>query len=119
MSGLNKIDGESLGEIGRGKVAPIEKWAEVFDMLNIASAAAALEFAKMGAPRPIKFTSDNILIQEYYLLDKVVWLFWMVIKGVDRYYPYTFTLGKEVLGELAVTGKWPAIYAAPADMRAN
>lgn len=116
---LNKTDGELLDGLGRGKPVPIDKWADVFDMLNVASAAAAIEFAKLGAPRPIKFTEANILVQEHYLFAKVVWLFWMPIKGVDRYYPYTFELGKEVLAELAVTGKWPAIYAMPADARAN
>jgi hypothetical protein len=117
--GLNKTEGEILGLMGRGKPVPIEKWASVFDMMNVACAAAMVEFAKKGAPRPIKFSESNILVQEYHLVNKVVWTFWMVIKGHDQYYHYTFTLGDKVLGELAVTGKWPAIYAAPADLRVN
>lgn len=114
---LNKTEGEELPGIGRGKPAPIEKWARVLGMLDVAATAAEIEFAKLGAPQPIKFTEANILVQEYHLLAKVIFLFWMKINGVDRYYPYTFALGENILGELAVTGKWPAIHAMPADVR--
>jgi hypothetical protein len=116
---LNKTDGELLDGIGRGKPVPIEKWADVFDMLNVASTAAVAEFAKLGAPRPIKFTESNILVQEHHLFSKIVFMFWMPIKGIDQYYPYTFELGNEAIAELAVTGKWPAIYAMPPSARAN
>lgn len=117
--GLNKTEGEELPGIGRGKVVPVAKWAEIFDMVNVASAAAGSEFIKMGAPTPIRFTEANMLVQEYHLLGKIVWIFWMNIKGVDRYYPYTFTLNEKVLGELAVTGHWPVIYAMPPNARVN
>jgi hypothetical protein len=117
--GLNKTDGEFLGDLGRGKPVPIEKWAEVFDMLNVASAAAALNFIKKGAPRPIQFSADNIMVQEHHFFSKIVWIFWMQIKGRDHYDTYTFELGKEAIAELALVGKWPAVYAMPADVRVN
>lgn len=117
--GLNKTEGEELPGIGRGKVVPVAKWANVFDMVNVASAAAGGEFVKLGAPTPIRFTESNILVMEYHLLNRVVWIFWMPIKGVDRYYPYTFTLHEKVLGELVMSGLWPAIYAMPPNARVN
>lgn len=117
--GLNKTEGEELPGIGRGKVVPVAKWADIFDMMNVASAAAGAEFIKVGAPTPIRFKEENILVMEYHLLNKIVFMFWLVIKGVDRYYPYTFTLNDKVLGELAVTGHWPAIYAMPPNARVN
>lgn len=117
--GLNKTEGEELPGMGRGKVVPIAKWAEFYDMVNVASAAAGAEFIKLGAPTPIKFTEANMLVMEYHLQSKVVWIFWMAIKGVDRYYPYTFTLNERVLGELVVTGKWPGIYLPQGNARIN
>jgi hypothetical protein len=117
--GLNKTEGEFLGSIGRGKPVPVQKWAERFQMLEVASNEAAQAFIKLGAARPIKFTESNILVMEYHLLDQVIWVFWMPIKGIDRYYNYTFTLGKQVMADLAMAGEWPAIHAAPPNIRAN
>lgn len=116
---LNRDEGEMLAGLGRGKPAPVEKWALVIDMLNVAQTAAIKNFAAAGAERPIHFAADNILVMEYHLLSKVVWLFWLPINGVDQYYTYTFDIGPEVIRELAVAGLWPAIYAMPPDARVN
>jgi hypothetical protein len=116
---LNKTEGETLPIIGRGKVVPVAKWAEKFDMVTIATTAAGIEFAKLGAPRPIKLSEANMLVMEYHLLSKVVWVFWMQIKGKDYYYHYTFDLGEKVIGELAVVGDWPIVHAMPRDARLN
>lgn len=117
--GLNKTDGEELAGLGRGYVAPIEKWADILGMLDVAAQYAANEFHKAGAPQDITLTDDNILIQEYHLMNQVVFIFWLPIKGEDHYYTYAFRLGPTVISELAVTGKWPAIHAMPADARLN
>lgn len=118
--GLNKTDGEELPGLGRGKVASIEKWADVLGMLPTAAQFAANEFYKAGAPQDVRLTEDNILVQEYHLFSKVVFIFWLPIQGEDHYYTYSFELGDEVIRELAVTGKWPLIYSMmPGDMRAN
>ncbi len=110
---FNRERGEELAGIGRGAVVPIEKWAEVENMLAIAAQFAADKFHEAGAPKDIRLTEDNILVQEYHLLAQVVFIFWLPIKGVDHYYTYAFKLGPQILAELAVTGKWPAIFAIP------
>ncbi len=118
MGGLNKTDGEILPGIGKGVVVPLEKWdIPSLNMLEMGAAAAYAEFRKLGAPADTKFTADNILVQEYHLLRKVVFIYWMVIKGEDCYYPYTFEIGDQVIQELAVTGKWPLLYAMPSAVK--
>ena len=114
---LNKTEGEELAGLGRGKPASIEKWALVLDMLNVAQTSAIANFAKAGAPRPIRFTDDNILVMEYHLLSKVVWVFWLPIQGCDHYDVFTFDIGPEVIRDLALAGMWPAVYAMPAPAR--
>ena len=116
---LNLTEGEMLAGLGRGKPAPIEKWALVIDMLNVAQTAAIEAFAAAGAERPIRFTAENILVMEYHLLSKVAWVFWLPINGGDQYYTYTFDIGPEVIRDLALAGMWPAIYAMPAPARMN
>jgi hypothetical protein len=119
MAGLNKVDGEDLPGLGKGRVASVEKWADIEDMLAIAAQVAADKFHEAGAPKDISLTEDNILVQEFHLASKVVFTFWLPINGADHFYHYTYTLGPAMLAELAVTGKWPAIYAMPADAMVN
>lgn len=106
---LNRTEGEDLPILGRGKVVDTDKWAGVFDMLEVAAGAAASEFRKKGAPWPVKFAADNVLVQEYHLQGIVMWLFWLRIKGEDYYYHYKFELGNKVIGELVSMGMWPQI----------
>jgi hypothetical protein len=113
--GLNK-EGEELEGIGRGVVAPIEKWVDVLGMLEVAAQHAANYFHEAGAPKDITMSEENIQIQEYHLLGRLVFLFQYDIKGETWYYPYTFKLGDKVLRELAVTGKWPLAFAIPESM---
>jgi hypothetical protein len=119
MSGLNKTEGEFLGDLGRGVVAPVEKWANEYGMFDMACQAAHLEFRKKGVPATFKFEADNVTVQEYFLQSKIVFLFWVRHAGVDIYYPYVWDLGPEARLRLSAAGKWPAIYAAPSDMRAS
>lgn len=116
--GLNKTEGEELAGIGRGAIAPIEKWVGVLDMLEIAAQHAANYFHQAGAPKDITITEENILIQEYHLIGRLVFLFQYDIKGETFYYPYTFKLGEKILRELAVTGRWPVSFAMPAPTEA-
>lgn len=110
MAGLNKVDGENLPIIGRGKPVSPSKWADVFEMGEVAGIAAAANFKKAGAPTPISFSEENVLVQEYHLLAKVVWTFQYDIKGETFFYHYTFDLGPQIIPELVMSGKWPAIY---------
>jgi hypothetical protein len=111
--GLNKTEGETLPIIGKGVVAPIEKWTGVLEMLEIAAQHAANHFHEAGAPKNITLTDDNILIQEYHLLGRLVFLFQYDIRGETYYYPYTFKFGEQMLRELAMAGKWPVSFAMP------
>lgn len=115
---LNKIDGETLPGLGRGKPADLEKWACIPDLFNTALAAAYGAFDEAGAPADHQLGPDNLLIQEFHLASKLVFTFWMPIKGEDTYFHYTFDLPPNLIAELAVTGRWPAIYALP-NLRAN
>jgi hypothetical protein len=111
--GLNKTEGELLEGIGRGKVAPVEKWAGILGMVEQAAQEAANYFHKAGAPKDITLTEDNFVIQEFHMIATVVFVFWLPINGVDHYYPYTFKLGERVLRELAAVGKWPIGFSIP------
>jgi hypothetical protein len=111
--GLNKNEGEDLAGMGRGYVAPIEKWENILGMLDIAAQYAADEFHRAGAPKDITLTEENILIQEYHLSGQVVFIFWLPIKGEDHYYTYGFKLGEQALRELAAVGRWPQITILP------
>ncbi len=106
-------EGEPLEGIGRGVVAPIEKWANVLDMLAIAAQEAANHFHAAGAPKDITLTEENVQIQEYHLLARVVFIFRLEIGGEEHFYPYTFRLGERIFREIAVTGRWPAGLAMP------
>lgn len=104
---LNKKDGETLPIIGKGVVAPVEKWANVLDMLTIASEAAAAEFHKLGLSLPVEFREDDILVQEYHRLDMLMFIFCKRVKGQDHYYWYKFEFGLPMVRELTAAGLWP------------
>ncbi len=116
---LNKTEGEILGSWGRGVVAETEKWANVMGFMEVASNEAQGHFASRGVPIPMTFTGDNILVQEFHLHDSVVFIFWIVHRGQDLDYTYTVKLGVDLRQQLALAGRWPAIHAMPADVRAN
>ncbi len=116
--GLNKEIGEPLAGRGRGTVVPVEKW-DVLNMLPVAAQAAANEFHKLGAPRDITLTEQNVTVQEYHFFSEVIFIFWLPIKGEDHYYIYRYELGPTVIAEMVVTGKWPAIYAMPENAKVN
>lgn len=116
---LNKVEGEILPGIGRGKPADLEKWACVPALFNTALAAAYEAFDAAGAPEGHELGPDNLLVQEYHFLSKVVFMFWMQIRGEDSYFHYTFDLPQDMVSELALAGKWPAVYAVPRNLRAN
>jgi hypothetical protein len=110
MAGLNKTDGEILPGLGKGKPVSVDKWADVLGMAEVAALAAAANFKKVGAPTPISFSEENVLVQEFHFAAKVVWTFQMDIKGETFFYHYTFDLGPQIIPELVMSGKWPAIY---------
>jgi hypothetical protein len=116
--GLNKVEGEILAGLGRGKPADLEKWACIPDLFKTALAGAYEAFDAAGAPEGYEIGPTNLLIQEFHLASKLVFTFWMPISGQDTYFHYTFDLPPNLIAELAVTGRWPAIYALH-NLRAN
>lgn len=113
---LNKIDGEHLDGLGRGKPAPLEKWAR---FVSVAAEAARHHFEKAGARKNLQFDPGQILVQEFWLTGKVVITFCVEISTVEHFYNYTLDLSREAIAELALTGAWPAIYSDLPGMRAN
>lgn len=116
---LNKTDGEFLPGLGLGKPASLEKWACIPDLFRTALGAAYEAFDQAGAPLGYELGPDNLLVQEYYLRGMVVFIFWMDIKGEPTYYTYSYELPPNLISELALIGKWPALYANLEGMRAN
>lgn len=104
---LNKTDGELIPQLGTHHVVPNEKWGAT-EMFRVAYETAAEHFVQAGAERPIKFKEENILTQEYHIHGKIVFIFWMKVKGVDRYYHFTCKPETQMLYALALTGMWPA-----------
>lgn len=103
---LNKTEGEMLGALGRGKVVPTDKW---IGFLDTARQFAELEFQKKGARLPIRFSPDDILVQEYHLAQMIVFIFAKKIKGETYYYTYDYKFPPELISQLVLTGQWPVI----------
>ena len=116
---LNKTDGEILPGLGRGVMATPEKWLCIPNLFPEALAAAYDAFDRAGAAPGYELGPSNLLIQEYHLHGLVVFIWWKQIDGIDKFYHYTFELSPELISELALIGKWPALYAALPNMRAN
>jgi len=104
---LNKTDGEPIPQLGTHTVVSNEKWADS-EMFRVACEEAAEHFIEAGASRPIKFNEVNVLTQEYHLLGKIVFWFWMKVRGEDKYYHFTCTPEPRMLAELSNAGMWPA-----------
>lgn len=117
--GLDKELGETLPGIGRGVPASVEKWACIPELFQAALAGAYAAFDEAGAPAGYELGPDNLLVQEHHLLGMVVFIFWMPIAGADAYYTYSYDLPPELTSELALVGKWPALYAGLPGMKAH
>lgn len=119
---LNKTDGEPLGDIGRGQVAPLNKWARFGDLFEIAMASARQQLSAKGMMRFEQFGPDDVLVQEYHSISKVVFIFCKRIAGVEQIATYTFELSEKSLAELRAHGEWPeapSIIQSRRDARLN
>jgi hypothetical protein len=113
---LNKVDGEHLNGLGRGKPAPISKWERFVD---VAADLARKHFESAGAPSGFSLDPDQILVQDFWLHSTVVITFCVPISGVEHFYNYTLDLSREAVAELALSGHWPATFADLPKLRAN
>jgi hypothetical protein len=106
MAGLNKEKGEFVPELGNlYRVVPNSKW-QGSPLMADACEHAAEKFKDSGAPPPIKFFEDNILVQEYPLTDKLVFFFCYRVRGTDMYTHYEWKFDPEAIGELKASGMW-------------
>jgi hypothetical protein len=87
-------------------IAPSSKWAGT-PFMEMAAKHAASKFADAGALRPIKFMADDVLIQEYHGLGKLVFIFQRLIAGTEWFVPYECEITPEIAKHLATVGMWP------------
>lgn len=113
---LDKVNGEHLDGLGRGKPVPLAKWARFMDA---AAEAARHHLAAAGASKDLQFDEGQILVQEFWLHGKIVITFCVPVENADHLYHYTLTLSREAIAELSMSGHWPAVYADLPNLRAN
>lgn len=107
---LNREQGELLGELGPEYIiVPFAKWAGT-GLPEDAAKRAAAAFREAGALYPIEIAEDDVLIQEYPRLHKVVFLFQRKIAGAEHFYHFTFDLPPQMVAELRATGKWGRLH---------
>lgn len=104
-SGLDKENGEAIGELGVGMIVPVEKWADT-TFFELACDRAEESFIKAGALQPIEFREDDILVQEYPGQDAIAFLFHRRVLGKSRYHPCVIKLSPDVIAELVTAGRW-------------
>lgn len=75
-------------------------------MLETAAQHAADKFVEVGALRPIKFMEDDVVVQEFHTIGKLVFTFQKKIRGAEYYVPYEFQITPDVASQLAVIGMW-------------
>ena len=63
-------------------------------------------FSAAGAPKPVHFYPDDILVQEYPFHDKILFLFCKKCRGEEKIVPYTFTLDPRMTMAMALNGDW-------------
>lgn len=98
--------GEFIPELGNEfVVSEAAKWAQT-PFLDEAAKHAATVFAGIGALHPIKFMSDDVLIQEYPSKGKLLFLFQCRILGTEHYCHYTYDIPPETAAQLSLMGMW-------------
>lgn len=104
---INTNAGEFFPELGGAPyvVVPVTKWADT-PMLDTAAKHAADKFVEAGALRPIKFMPDDVVVQEYHSIGKIIFLFQKMIAGKEWFVPYEFSITPDVARQLAVIGMW-------------
>lgn len=102
---LDHVNGEHIGKLGVGKVAPLMKWADT-KFYEIACESAEAAFYKAGALLPITFDTSDVLVMEYPAKDRLAFVFCRNIAGQEKLFPFVFTLAPEAISELVNTGRW-------------
>lgn len=107
---LDKTKGEAVGDLGPDFIiAPLSKWMGT-GLAEDAAKQAAVAFREAGALLPVAIAEDDVLVQEYPHLHKVVFLFQRKIAGGESFYIFAFDLPPKMIADLRAVGKWGRIH---------
>lgn len=117
---LNRDAGEVVEGLGHMfRVVPTDKWATTefgaphfMEAHEKATAAFKQSIGKFCNPgEHIKLGRENVLVQEYPLLNKVAFIFELKLAGMDKehVYPYVFDLDPRLVEALRLAGEWQSI----------
>lgn len=99
-------NGEFIPELGDDYVVSSpSKWA-ASPFLDQAAKHAANVFAGVGALHPIKFMADDVLVQEYHSLGKLLFLFQCRVRGEEHFCHFTYDIPPDTAAQLALIGMW-------------
>lgn len=103
---LNRLLGEFMPEFGRMyRIVPLEPWTQT-PFFGHACEHAAKVFKEAGAFGKIRFLPSDILVQQYPLTSKLLFLFSYSVKGQEMFTHYVFELSPEAVREFAASGMW-------------
>lgn len=112
--GLNRELGEYMPEFGHQyRVVKTLKWSGSPFMETACQHAAGI-FKASGALSPVRFFEDEILIQEYPVSRRLLFLFCKRVNGNDLYTHYVFDLSPAVIEQFRVSNMWDDM---PAELR--
>lgn len=98
--------GEFIPELrAQYRVVPLSKWAET-PHFQEAAQQAAIAFREAGAMLPIRIEEDDVVVQEYPALNKVVFLFQRRIAGKEKFVERTYDLSEPFVAALRAQGLW-------------
>lgn len=102
---LNRVAGEP-GDLGNDfRIRPASAWTDT-SLFDVACSAAAEAFNASGALSPIRFSADDVMVQEYPTQDKLEFLFVRRIAGQEHFYRYVFDLPPAMVSDLVNSGRW-------------
>lgn len=112
---LDRTNGEVVEGLGHMyRVVPTDKWAttdfgaphflEAHEKATLAFKRAAGKFAASG--KKMNLARDNVLVQEYPLLDKVAFIFEGKVGTEEMVYAYVFDVDPVLIEALRMAGEW-------------
>lgn len=128
MQQLDRTDGETLGDLGKPYVVPVEDWPDVdrikftveidfndgkwpkkveMALLNHAALVAAKAFLDAGALPPINFDDEDLTVQWYPAKKTIVVIFQRNVAGTMRFVPLTYTPQEKDIRWLCFARGWP------------
>lgn len=108
MAGLNKEVGEFLPEMGKlFTISDVRGWLSS-PYAEIAFQHAADVFARAkGTTEPVRIEIEDVSVQIYPLVNKLLFLFVHMVGGQEMYTHYVFEITPDGVEFLKSTGHWP------------